>query len=138
MEIGNIGRNINTYGSVWQHGSSRAGRSFNGLAFELKEEQCKSNISNGKKVDPRDATEIEDNEKKSEESATDTDIVVRSDGSRVLVMTTSIGRMTTSVSLKISDSTKMPNESSETDITEEEQDVRSWNESTGRSGENVR
>lgn len=45
-----------------------------------------------------------------EESQTKTDIIVRSDGSRVLVVTTTIGGMQTNMSLKISDATDMPNE----------------------------
>ena len=144
MDIGSIGRNVNTYGNVWQRGCGRAGHNLDDTAFELKKERCRSNsihgrnTNNGKKVDPKDTVEIEEHEKKSEESTTDTDIVVKPDGSRVLVMTTNIGTMTTSVSLKISNSTEMPNESSEIDVTEEEQDVRSWNESAGRFGENVR
>lgn len=45
-----------------------------------------------------------------QKSQTKTDIIVRPDGSRVLVVTTTIGGMQTNMSLKISDATDMPNE----------------------------
>ena len=67
-----------------------------------------------------------------EENTTDTDIVVKPDGSRVLVMTTHIGGMSATVSMKISEATKMPNESKEIDATEEEKGhVSSRNEGAG-------
>ncbi len=50
-----------------------------------------------------------------QESKTKTDIIVRPDGSRVLVMTMSIGGMETTMSLEISKPTEAPNENSKQD-----------------------
>ncbi len=50
-----------------------------------------------------------------EESKTKTDIIVKPDGSRVLVVTMSMGGMETTMSLEISKPTEVPNESSERD-----------------------
>lgn len=50
-----------------------------------------------------------------QESKTKTDIIVRPDGSRVLVMTMSIGGMETTMSLEISKPTEAPNEISKQD-----------------------
>lgn len=47
-----------------------------------------------------------------DESETKTDIIVKPDGSRVLVMTMSVGGMETTMSLEISKPTKAPNETS--------------------------
>lgn len=47
-----------------------------------------------------------------QESETKTEIIVKPDGSRVLVMTMSVGEMETTVSLEISKPTKTPNEAS--------------------------
>lgn len=67
--------------------------------------------------------ESEDKGKEVEESKTDTEIVVKPDGSRVLVVTTNVFGMSTTTSLKISESTKLPNESGKAeDILETEQD----------------
>lgn len=46
-----------------------------------------------------------------EEAQTETDIIVKPDGSRVLVITMNIGGMETTMSLKISEPTDMPNDS---------------------------
>lgn len=53
-------------------------------------------------------TEVESS--KLEQSQTDTDIVVKADGSRVLVITTSFGGMQTTMSLEISKPTAMQND----------------------------
>lgn len=50
-----------------------------------------------------------------QESETKTEIIVKSDGSRVLVMTMSVGGMETTVSLEISKPTKAPNDNSRQD-----------------------
>ncbi len=50
-----------------------------------------------------------------QESKTQTDIIVKPDGSRVLVVTMSIGGMETTMSLEISKPTEAPNENSEHD-----------------------
>jgi len=55
-----------------------------------------------------------------EEAKTETDIIVKPDGSRVLVMTMHIGGMKTMMSLKVSEPTDMPN-----DIAGRESDLRS-------------
>lgn len=47
---------------------------------------------------------------KKEEAKTETDVIVKPDGSRVLVMTTHIGSMSATVSLKISEPTDLPND----------------------------
>lgn len=52
-----------------------------------------------------------------EEAQTETDIIVKPDGSRVLVITMNVGGMETTMSLKISEPTDMPNDSA---IKEEE------------------
>ena len=51
----------------------------------------------------------------SQESETTTEIIVKPDGSRVLVMTMSIGGMETTMSLEISKPTEAPNEYSQHD-----------------------
>lgn len=85
-----------------------------------------------KYFNPDKAKESEDGEKEIEESTTDTDIIVKADGSRVLVVTTSIAGMSISRSLKISEPTKTPNEDREVNETEEkDQDVRSGNKGAG-------
>ena len=62
--------------------------------------------------------DISDEELKQEdkqESESKTEIIVKPDGSRVLVMTMSIGGMETTMSLEISKPTEAPNENSEHD-----------------------
>lgn len=50
-----------------------------------------------------------------EESRTGTEVIVRPDGSRVLVMTVSIGGTSTTMSMKISEPTELPNEVGQVD-----------------------
>ena len=71
-----------------------------------------------KYFNPDKEKESENEGKEVEESKTDTDIVVKPDGSRVLVVTTNIAGMSTTMSLKISEPTKLPNESGQSDETE--------------------
>ena len=62
--------------------------------------------------------DVSDEELKQEdkqESESKTEIIVKPDGSRVLVMTMSIGGMETTMSLEISKPTEAPNENSEQD-----------------------
>ncbi|WP_251208434.1 hypothetical protein [Acetatifactor aquisgranensis] len=62
--------------------------------------------------------DVSDEELKQEdkqESESKTEIIVKPDGSRVLVMTMSIGGMETTMSLEISKPTEAPNENSEHD-----------------------
>lgn len=54
--------------------------------------------------------EVEPSRTEMEQSQTDTDIVVKADGSRVLVITTSVGGMQTTMSLEISKPTAMQND----------------------------
>ena len=54
--------------------------------------------------------EVEPPKTEMEQSQTDTDIVVKADGSRVLVITTSVGGMQTTMSLEISKPTAMQND----------------------------
>ena len=73
----------------------------------LKDEADLEEKNNTKK-----ATEKKTEKKtEKEESQTETDIIVKPDGSRVLVVTTNVGGMETTVSLKISEPTDMPNDS---------------------------
>lgn len=51
--------------------------------------------------------------KNKKEAKTDTEIIVKPDGSRVLIVTTDIGGMKTTMSLEISKPTDMPNESNQ-------------------------
>ena len=55
---------------------------------------------------------VQEQEKKvsEEETETDTEVIVRPDGSRVLVVTVNIGGTSTTMSMKISEPTEMPNE----------------------------
>ena len=70
-------------------------------------------ISNPKEADVQ-KEEVEKNiEGEKDNSKTDADIIVKPDGSRVLVVTMSIGGMETTMSLEISKPTEMPNESRE-------------------------
>lgn len=127
MKIGNMNQSINVYGGVSNvtHQSGKVG--YNGYYEALKKEYSDLDEET---VDNEEKTE--DKRTKVEESTTDTDIIVKPDGSRVLVVTTNIGGMTTNMSLRISEPTKAPNEISETDVSEEEnQNVRGWNKGTG-------
>ena len=62
-----------------------------------------------------DAVDEELEQADKQESESKTDIIVKPDGSRVLVMTMSIGGMETTMSLEISKPTEVPNENSEHD-----------------------
>lgn len=69
------------------------------------------------KVTPSKQISIEDiydkmkqGNKEIEKAKTDTDIIVKPDGSRVLVVTMSVGGMETTMSLEISKPTDLPNE----------------------------
>lgn len=55
--------------------------------------------------------DTEKSEEENEDAKTETDIIVKPDGSRVLIMTMQIGGMKTMMSLKISEPTDMPNDS---------------------------
>lgn len=61
---------------------------------------------------------------KKEEAKTDTEIIVKPDGSRVLIVTTDIGGMKTTMSLEISKPTDMPNESNQENNDNLEQDIK--------------
>lgn len=132
MEIGKINHGVNMYGGAMQDYNrrkradlldSRTDKYFN------PEERSQGEELRGEEISEEEAKE---EKKKLEESATDTDIVVKPDGSRVLVVTTHIGGMSATVSMKISEPTKMPNESKEIDTAEEEKEhVGSWNEGAG-------
>ena len=69
-------------------------------------------------LEQEDDDDVSDEESKQEdkqESESKTEIIVKPDGSRVLVMTMSIGGMETTMSLEISKPTEAPNENSEHD-----------------------
>ena len=69
-------------------------------------------------LEQEDDDNVSDEELKQEdkqESESKTEIIVKPDGSRVLVMTMSIGGMETTMSLEISKPTEAPNENSEHD-----------------------
>ena len=120
MEIGNINHGMNMYGGFYKRG----------MDSKKQREVCDSRTE--QYFSPNKEKELEDDKKKVEESTTDTYIVVKPDGSRVLVMTTHIGGMSATVSMKLSEPTKMPNESKEIDVAEEEKEhVRGWNEGAG-------
>ncbi|MDE7183860.1 MAG: hypothetical protein K2O40_05120 [Lachnospiraceae bacterium] len=70
------------------------------------------------KIDFRNGSFLADKESEmadSKEAETKTQIIVQPDGSRVLVMTMSIGGMETAMSLEISKPTEAPNENSKQD-----------------------
>ena len=62
-----------------------------------------------------DVSDEESKQEDKQESESKTEIIVKPDGSRVLVMTMSIGGMETTMSLEISKPTEAPNENSEHD-----------------------
>lgn len=72
-----------------------------------KAEEGQAGLKTGKAGKSRDEKNVEEEE---QGSKTDTDIIVKADGSRVLVVTTTIGDMKTTMSLEISKPTDMPNE----------------------------
>ncbi|MDE7253791.1 MAG: hypothetical protein K2O32_12730 [Acetatifactor sp.] len=65
--------------------------------------------------DERVLSDEESEQAVGQESESKTEIIVKPDGSRVLVMTMSIGGMETTMSLEISKPTKAPNETSRQD-----------------------
>lgn len=86
------------------------------LKLPIETERYK--IEDASYVEGVPAYEIKDKESEKadrQESKTKTDIIVRPDGSRVLVMTMSIGGMETTMSLEISKPTEAPNENSKQD-----------------------
>lgn len=93
---------------------SRKGTS--GKSFPEKIED--KNVKNvAEKEDVSKSASLEDiydkmkqGKKEIEKAETDTDIIVRPDGSRVLVVTMSVGGMETTMSLEISKPTDMPNQ----------------------------
>ena len=142
MEIGNMGYNVNAYRGERMDNNRKTEQTIDYSSFDIRVGRLKGNVIGSilglfdshidKYFNPDKAKESEDGEKEIEESTTDTDIIVKADGSRVLVVTTSIAGMSISRSLKISEPTKTPNESREVNETEEkDQDVRSGNKGTG-------
>lgn len=73
-------------------------------------EKMADEFSNGRVLADKESEKVD-----RQESKTKTDIIVRPDGSRVLVMTMSIGGMETTMSLEISKPTEAPNENSKQD-----------------------
>lgn len=117
MKIGDMGYNINAYRSKEADNNRKTEQTIDDSSFDIRVGEAK---------------ESENEKKEVKESTTDTDIIVKADGSRVLVVTTSIAGMTTSRSLKISEPTKMPNENREANEMEEKnQDVGSGNKGAG-------
>ena len=106
--LGNIGYPAG-YGVKSRKGTS-------GKSFPAKIED--KNVKNvAEKGDVSKSASLEDiydkmkqGKKEIEKAETDTDIIVRPDGSRVLVVTMSVGGMETTMSLEISKPTDMPNE----------------------------
>ena len=70
---------------------------------------------NGHDEEERVLADEESEQTADQESETNTEIIVKPDGSRVLVMTMSVGGMQTTMSLEISKPTKAPNETSSQD-----------------------
>lgn len=63
-----------------------------------------------KKQQKEERLDKEPEPKQNSQSETDSDIIVKPDGSRVLVVTMNLGGMASTMSLKISDPTSMPND----------------------------
>ena len=84
-------------------GGIRTGNYFTG--YEKKQTQSSAAV---KFVMPKERREDPKND-----AGTKSDIVVKPDGSRVLVMTMNVGGMTATTSLEISKPTKIPNSSME-------------------------
>lgn len=75
-------------------------------------EEKKRIASDAKAQQSREKKPVEP-EQSDEEAVVKSDIIVKPDGARVLLMTTSIGGMQTSMSIKISEPTNFPNETVE-------------------------
>ncbi len=153
MEIGNMGYNVNAYRGERMDNNRKTEQTIDYSSFDIRVGRLKGSVigssmyrqaMDGRKIlglfdshtdkyfNPDKAKEPEDGEKEIEESTTDTDIIVKADGSRVLVVTTSIAGMSISRSLKISEPTKTPNEDREVnEMEEKDQDVRSGNKGAG-------
>lgn len=69
-----------------------------------------------------------------EDADTQSDVIVRPDGSRVLVVTTNIGGSSTTMSLKISEATDMPNEAAKMRKEEKEPEDRGKSKAAGLKG----
>lgn len=70
-----------------------------------------------------------------QESETETDIIVKPDGSRVLVVTMNVGGMNTTMTMEISKPTDMQNESRDQENSEGEYDMKSGSLSEGVQNE---
>lgn len=94
------------YGVKSQKGAS--GKSFP-EKIEDKNVTEKENVSKSASLEDI-YDKMKQGKKEIDKAETDTDIIVRPDGSRVLVVTMSVGGMETTMSLEISKPTDMPNE----------------------------
>ena len=90
-------------------------------------------------VNQGDGTEeTQESEEKKQESKTDTDIIVKADGSRVLLMTTRVCGMQTTRSVELSKPTAMQNDISEQESkpTAMQNDISEQENSIGTKGGN--
>lgn len=87
------------------------------FAAARKKGRIAAPLPNGNQEDFMDlvssSEQVEKRESPKKQPETTTNIVVKPDGSRVLVVTVNIGGMNTTMSLQISEPTEMPNDSSE-------------------------
>ncbi len=96
MQIGtSINNRINTY-----YGTPKTVRQFRDVSLNTKERFA--SLAGSEIIEP--------NGLHKKETETDTDIIVKPDGSRVLVVTVNVGGMKTTMSLEISEPTEMSND----------------------------
>lgn len=105
---------IGTGDSVWKE-TGKAQRNNSGIAFADQMADLIGRNQKDEKNVLKELPEEKSDQAGSRESETKTEIIVKPDGSRVLVTTMSIGGMETTMSLEISKPTKMPYENAKPD-----------------------
>ncbi len=104
---------ITEYGNVYKAAKVKEEKARHNKYFQIPEETEKS-----------DELKQEQAAREKEESTTDTEILVKPDGSRVLVVTVNIGGMKTSMSLQLSKPTNWQNEIGKENIENPEQETK--------------
>lgn len=121
IQVSNLFMDINRYGDKkeYVHRGSFIMEEDSIGQKKLSEQNLKQVVGwKQKAVSEQNQEAVEEQEKaddkktETEASKTDTDIIVKPDGSRVLLVTTKVCGMQTSMSLEISGPTAMPNDSS--------------------------
>lgn len=116
MDLGAIGYNGQDYIQAAGKNTQEAGKTQSGIKAGNKGETAEHTDFSLKYVQAQENSGKNENEKS--DSKTESEVIVRADGSKVLMMTTHIGRAETMMSIQISGPSTLQNNKADIDLSE--------------------